>query len=74
MRREGRTGEQPLPPEDAEENVDPAQGQLDVDEGRRPRDAEGDILTDDDGAGVAGGTHGGSGGGSGMPGHPDATS
>lgn len=32
-----------------------------------------DIVTEDDGSGVAGGSSGSSSGGSGMPGHPDAS-
>ncbi|WP_213454418.1 preprotein translocase YidC [Rhizomonospora bruguierae] len=73
MRRDARTGEQPVEPDRAEEDIDPAMTQTDMDPARRPRDLpEADIVTEDDGAGVAGGTHGGSGGGSTMPGHPDA--
>jgi hypothetical protein len=74
VRREGRTGEQPLPPEAAEENVDPSMMQTDLDPSQRPRDVstDTDIITEDDGSGDVGGWSGGSGGGSSMPGHPDA--
>ncbi|HEX8626681.1 MAG TPA: preprotein translocase YidC [Catenuloplanes sp.] len=33
---------------------------------------DGDLISEDDGSGMAGGSSGGSGGGSNMPGHPDA--
>ncbi|WP_326559286.1 hypothetical protein [Micromonospora sp. NBC_01796] len=35
-------------------------------------DEQPDIVTEDDGAGMAGGSSGSSSGGSSMPGHPDA--
>lgn len=47
--------------------------ETETDASRRPPSApDADIVTEDDGSGMAGGSSGGSGGGSTMPGHPDA--
>ncbi|MEV6816178.1 preprotein translocase YidC [Micromonospora sp. NPDC051296] len=69
-----RQGEQPIDPEHAEDDAGQArlvqvEADTDVptDAGARP-----DLVTEDDGSGVAGGASGSSGGGSSMPGHPDA--
>jgi hypothetical protein len=74
---EVRQGQQPVDPEHAEDEA----GQVPLiqvaadtdvpapdDTTQRP-----DIVTEDDGSGVAGGSSGSSSGGSGTPGHPDAT-
>jgi hypothetical protein len=45
----------------------------DVDASRKPPSQPDESVTQDDGAGMAGGSSGGSGGGSTMPGHPDAS-
>ncbi|MEU5567500.1 preprotein translocase YidC [Micromonospora musae] len=71
-----RQSEQPVDPEHAEDEAGqtplvqveadtevPAPDDTDV----RP-----DVVTEDDGSGVAGGSSGSSSGGSNMPGHPDA--
>jgi hypothetical protein len=68
-----RTGQQPVAPGEKRETGAPvAQAETGAD--RQPpavRD-EADIITEPDGAGLAGGASGGSGGGSSMPGHPDS--
>jgi hypothetical protein len=68
-----RAGRPPVEPGATDEDGAPI-AQTDVPADRQPADArdEADIVTESDGAGMAGGTSGGSGGGSGMPGHPDA--
>jgi hypothetical protein len=73
---QARDGEQPVDPAHAEdEAVRARSAQIEVDtdvpapDGTRARP---DLVTEDDGSGVAGGSSGGSGGGSSMPGHPDA--
>jgi hypothetical protein len=75
MGYQARTGEQPVEPADAEDSGAPL-AQAEVDAGLRPPTDSGDLpdlVTEDDGSGVAGGSSGSSGGGSSMPGHPDAT-
>jgi hypothetical protein len=68
-----RTGQQPVEPGDKQETGAP-NTQAEVDDDQRPEAVRGtaDIVTEADGAGMAGGSSGGSGGGSSMPGHPDA--
>jgi hypothetical protein len=72
-----RDGELPVDPEHAEDEAGQARlVQVEADtEVPAPEGAAGrpDVVTEDDGSGVAGGSSGGSGGGSTMPGHPDAT-
>ncbi|MEW2384593.1 preprotein translocase YidC [Micromonospora sp. NPDC047707] len=71
-----RQGEQPVDPEHAEDEAGQARlVQVDADTDVPPPDGtttKPDIVTEDDGSGVAGGSSGSSSGGSGMPGHPDA--
>ncbi|MDO3704962.1 preprotein translocase YidC [Micromonospora sp. C28SCA-DRY-2] len=72
-----RQGVQPVDPEHAEDEAGQArlvQVGADTDV-PAPDDTEikPDIVTEDDGSGVAGGASGTSSGGSTMPGHPDAT-
>lgn len=74
MGYQARQGKQPVDPAHAEDEAGQArlvqvEAETDVPaaEGARP-----DVVTEDDGSGVAGGASGGSAGGSGMPGHPDA--
>jgi hypothetical protein len=71
-----RQGEQPVDPEHAEDEagqtpLTQVTADTDVpapdDTAQKP-----DIVTEDDGSGVAGGSSGTSSGGSGLPGHPDA--
>ncbi|GAA4574583.1 hypothetical protein GCM10023176_41900 [Micromonospora coerulea] len=71
-----RYGEEPVDPAHAEDEAGQArlvqvEADTDVpapdDGGPKP-----DLVTEDDGSGVAGGSSGSSSGGSGMPGHPDA--
>ncbi|WP_319460736.1 preprotein translocase YidC [Micromonospora sp. RTP1Z1] len=71
-----RQGEQPADPAHAEDEAGQArlvQVGADTDV---PAPDDGapkpDLVTEDDGSGVAGGASGSSSGGSGMPGHPDA--
>ncbi|SCL32583.1 hypothetical protein GA0070624_4514 [Micromonospora rhizosphaerae] len=71
-----RQGEQPVDPAHAEDGAVQAQVfQVETDTDV-PAPEEGapkpDIVTTDDGSGVAGGSSGSSSGGSSMPGHPDA--
>ncbi|MEU4679210.1 preprotein translocase YidC [Micromonospora sp. NPDC023737] len=72
-----RQGEQPVDPEHAEDEAGQARlVQVEADtEVPAPDDTDvrPDLVTEDDGSGVAGGGSGSSGGGSSMPGHPDAT-
>ncbi|PZG19961.1 preprotein translocase YidC [Micromonospora craterilacus] len=70
-----RQGEQPIDPEHAEDDAGQARlvqveadTEVPTETGVRP-----DLVTEDDGSGVAGGASGSSGGGSSMPGHPDAS-
>jgi hypothetical protein len=68
-----RTGEQPVERGAAEENAGAPLTQTEIDASRRaPSEPDADIITEDDGSGMAGGSSGGSGGGSNMPGHPDS--
>lgn len=71
-----RQGEQPVDPEHAEDEAGQTpQTQVTADtDVPAPDDTaqKPDIVTEDDGSGVAGGSSGTSSGGSGMPGHPDA--
>ncbi|TDB78447.1 preprotein translocase YidC [Micromonospora sp. KC723] len=69
-----RDGELPVDPEHAEDEAGQARlVQVEADtEVPTPDGAQPDVVTEDDGSGVAGGASGGSGGGSSMPGHPDA--
>jgi hypothetical protein len=71
-----REGEQPVDPEHAEDEAGQrALVQVEADTDVPARDAstpKPDIVTEDDGSGVAGGASGSSSGGSSMPGHPDA--
>jgi hypothetical protein len=71
-----RQGEQPVSPERAEDEARQArrtQVTADTDVPAPDDTAEKpDIVTEDDSAGVAGGSSGTSSGGSGLPGHPDA--
>ena len=76
MTYRARQGEQPVDPANAEDEAGQArlvQVKADTDV---PAPEEGgpkpDVVTTDDGSGVAGGASGGSAGGSNMPGHPDA--
>ena len=76
MGYQARQGQQPVDPEHAEDEAGQArltQVTADTDV-PAPDDsaAKPDIVTEDDGSGVAGGSSGGSGGSSGLPGHPDA--
>ncbi|MEU5948733.1 preprotein translocase YidC [Micromonospora sp. NPDC047465] len=71
-----RDGELPVDPAHAEDEAGQArlvQVGADTDV-PAPDDttAKPDLVTEDDGSGVAGGASGSSSGGSGMPGHPDA--
>jgi hypothetical protein len=73
---EARQGQQPVDPEHAEDEAGQAQliqvpADTDV---PAPDDfaPKPDIVTEDDGSGMAGGSSGSSSGGSGMAGHPDA--
>ncbi|SCF20717.1 hypothetical protein GA0074696_3425 [Micromonospora purpureochromogenes] len=72
-----RQGKQPVDPEHAEDEAGQARlVQVEADtEVPAPDDTDvrPDLVTEDDGSGVAGGSSGGSAGGSSMPGHPDAT-
>ncbi|RKN37814.1 preprotein translocase YidC [Micromonospora endolithica] len=72
-----RDGELPVDPEHAEDEAGQVPlVQVEADTEVPPPDdttAAPDLVTEDDGSGVAGGSSGGSGGGSGMPGHPDAS-
>ncbi|MEH0934091.1 preprotein translocase YidC [Micromonospora psammae] len=76
MGYQARDGELPVDPEHAEDEAGQARlVQVETDtEVPAPDDTDvpPDIVTKDDGSGVAGGS-GSSGGGSSMPGHPDAT-
>ncbi|WP_346533953.1 preprotein translocase YidC [Micromonospora sp. DPT] len=76
MGYQARQGKQPVDPEHAENEVGQARlVQVEADtEVPAPDDTDErpDLVTEDDGSGVAGGASGGSGGGSGMRGHPDA--
>ncbi|MGI5214694.1 preprotein translocase YidC [Plantactinospora sp. CA-290183] len=76
MGYQARQGEQPVDPERAEDEAGQARlTQVPADTDVPAPDGAGskpDIVTEDDGSGVAGGSSGSSGGGSGMPGHPDA--
>ncbi len=71
-----RQGEQPVDPEHAEDDAGQArlvQVEADTDvPAPDDTDVRPDLVTEDDGSGVAGGASGSSGGGSSMPGHPDA--
>lgn len=71
-----RQGVQPVDPEHAEDEAGQAR-LVQVDAGTDVPAPDGtaakpDIVTEDDGSGVAGGSSGSSSGGSTMPGHPDA--
>ncbi|MER7893132.1 preprotein translocase YidC [Micromonospora sp. NPDC094482] len=72
-----RQGKQPADPEHAEDEAGQARlVQVEADtEVPAPDDTDvrPDLVTEDNGSGVAGGSSGSSGGGSSMPGHPDAT-
>ncbi|MEU8298647.1 preprotein translocase YidC [Micromonospora sp. NPDC048909] len=72
-----RQGKQPVDPEHAEDEAGQARlVQVEADtEVPAPDDTDvrPDLVTEDNGSGVAGGSSGSSGGGSSMPGHPDAT-
>ncbi|NJP34045.1 preprotein translocase YidC [Micromonospora thermarum] len=71
-----RQGEQPVDPAHAEDEAGQARlVQVDADTDVPAPDGPAtkpDIVTEDDGSGVAGGSSGSSAGGSSMPGHPDA--
>ncbi|BCB75113.1 hypothetical protein GCM10022251_35230 [Phytohabitans flavus] len=71
-----RQGKQPVDAEHAEDEAGQARLiQVTADtEVPAPGDSTSkpDIVTEDDGSGMAGGASGSSSGGSGMPGHPDA--
>ncbi|NYF59236.1 preprotein translocase YidC [Micromonospora purpureochromogenes] len=77
MGYQARQGKQPVDPEHAEGEAGQARlVQVEADtEVPAPDDTDvrPDLVTEDDGSGVAGGSSGGSAGGSSMPGHPDAT-
>ncbi|MDM4719074.1 preprotein translocase YidC [Micromonospora sp. WMMA1363] len=71
-----RDGELPVDPEHAEDEAGQAR-LVQVDAGTdvpapKPAAPKPDIVTEDDGSGMAGGASGSSSGGSNMPGHPDA--
>ncbi|MDH6463770.1 hypothetical protein M2302_003967 [Micromonospora sp. A200] len=76
MGYQARQGKQPVDPEHAEDEAGQARlVQVEADtEVPAPDDTDvrPDLVTEDDGSGVAGGSSGGSSGGSGMRGHPDA--
>ena len=71
-----RQGQQPVDPAHAEDEAGQArlvQVEADTDVPAPEQGApKPDVVTTDDGSGVAGGASGSSSGGSGMPGHPDA--
>ncbi|MEU6078807.1 preprotein translocase YidC [Micromonospora sp. NPDC047074] len=71
-----RDGELPVDPAHAEDEAGQARlVQVEADtEVPAPDDTtvRPDLVTEDDGSGMAGGASGGAGGGSSMPGHPDA--
>ncbi|MFF0718777.1 preprotein translocase YidC [Micromonospora sp. NPDC003816] len=72
-----RDGEQPVDPDHAEDEagqVPLVQVEADT-EVPAPADTDvrPDLVTEDNGSGMTGGSSGSSGGGSSMPGHPDAS-
>ncbi len=69
MTDQARTGEQPAGRETADRSGSTPLPQVEVAD---DVDTGADLVTQDDGSGMAGGSSGGSGGGSSMPGHPDA--
>ncbi|MCM0678069.1 preprotein translocase YidC [Micromonospora phytophila] len=76
MKFQARDGELPVDPEHAEDEAGQARlVQVEADtEVPAPDDSTPapDLVTEDDGSGLAGGASGSSSGGSNMPGHPDA--
>ncbi len=70
MTEQSRTGEQPNDRDVAESTGAPS-FQTPADGAGQSGD-QADLVTEDDGSGMSGGSSGGSGGGSSMPGHPDA--
>ncbi|MGW4466820.1 preprotein translocase YidC [Micromonospora sp. NPDC004704] len=73
MAYQARDGEQPAPAENDANRVALPQVTADTDvPAPDDTDEQPDIVTGDDGAGMAGGSSGSSSGGSSMPGHPDA--
>ncbi|MEU5943539.1 preprotein translocase YidC [Micromonospora sp. NPDC047548] len=76
MGYQARDGELPVDPEHAEDEAGQArlvQVEADTDvPAPDDTDVRPDVVTEDDGSGVAGGSSGSSGGGSSMLGHPDA--
>lgn len=76
MAYQARGGEQPVDPAHAEDEAARSRSsQVGVDTNVPAPDDDTptpDIVTSDDGSGVAGGASGSSSGGSGMSGHPDA--
>ncbi|MGC5022675.1 preprotein translocase YidC [Micromonospora sp. DT47] len=77
MGYQARNGELPVDPEHAEDEAGQArlvQAEADTDiPAPDDTDVPPDVVTEDDGSGVAGGSAGSSAGGSSLPGHPDAT-
>ncbi|MEU5727239.1 MULTISPECIES: preprotein translocase YidC [unclassified Micromonospora] len=76
MKYRVRQGEQPVDPAHAEDEAGQARlVQVDADTdvpAPEPGTPKPDVVTEDDGSGVAGGSSGTSAGGSSMPTHPDA--
>jgi hypothetical protein len=68
-----RTGQPPIEHGEKQEDGAPVtQAEVPAAEQTTAVRDEADIVTESDGAGLAGGSSGASGGGSSMPGHPDA--